>query len=1768
MNLHGSRGVRENMAEIHWLEDEYPPDSILSRLCQPVRDWFEWRFPSFTSPQLMAIPHLIEGEHLLLCSPTGTGKTMTAFLSIIDQLVRKAMDRTLEDKVHCVYISPIKALANDIQKNLIQPLEEIKNRFLPRRALPIKVALRTGDTSQSERQKMLRSPPHILITTPESLSLAIASPKFSAILSQTEHLIIDELHSLIPTKRGTLLALTVARLDQQITTNLQRIGISATMEPLEEVARFLVHSDVREKEGVDQIVNIARLSLARSLDLDILLPHRNFIGQAVKDLLDHSIEIIKDLVEAHTTTLVFANTRRMTETVLQKLRLLGVEGVEAHHGSMDKKVRLDVERRMKAGELRAVVTSSSLEMGIDIGSVDLVVQIGSTGQIGTALQRIGRAGHHVGGVPRARLIPISPDDLVEMVALHMAILSGDMDLLHIPTNCLDVLSQFLVGLTVVEEMDMDEAHELVRSTYPYRDLAWDSFIDVLDLLEEERRIWIDYEDNTFGRRGYSRMIYYTNVGTIAADSSYLVFDSDGSVIGHLSSSFVQSLRNGDVFLLGGQTYRVHAILPTRVNVTPITGHRPTVPSWSGEARSRSRELGRWYLELIDGILGNLVDGGNPTKKLTSQLGINRAIASSLVEHLGGHVATSHDWPSLERITIEQVRGPTQLYLIATGRGRRFNLAFAHFLGGLCRKHEIGVLEVSSDDNGLMLRLSDELDPAAIPAAVAGEDWESLFEAAVQDTQLFRRRFSEVCCRSLITPRRIGAEEVSPKRLQRDIAAVLERQRQEPDSVLINETLNEIFQIDIDRKELREFFERLGRDEVEIIHAVVKVPSTITMGLFASAFEDLLAMRTRAYLIKDLDPEIVASLIGQRTMATELTEEQVRSYYEGKSPTPKDAQGLLMLMHKGGGLTSDLSHPLYDAKLAKVDKSTIKGWIQELIEMEAITKIRGTNSTVDDKWFSHSMAHIHGTLGILHDTETEDLHEVRTSGVTFEVATEFKGIEPTKWKEVLIGEPYEALRRKIIEVLGTEGPQTMDALNDRLPFSDTILSSVLNGLEVRNRISIGFFTQIDEPEYILRIDEHRLSGGDHDVIEARDVQNLIMQKSFAAHQDAYAAVRAQLYVQKPLELLPRVKGFRFGDWMDLLYDDAVIMGRLMQNRVGYTTLDQIPLLLGLRQIPGLTDREAEVLGHIREGEFPTRAEILSHFPKDEEHRHIMREAKNALSNLERNMAVVKQFEEVEGRRRRLTVYRRVTEQPMDLENALLQLIDRLGPMQINALRLYVGYGPESIGLAIKTLVERGDLVKIRALKPDPVTFYCSMRDATRLSAPLEEDRTLRILTQSDPFVSRFVHEVRYVLKRGWYHPVLKGVDPIGKVFMYRVNDYHEVKDVQIPLAYIEEFCQAFAELLDNYSDQNIDVAVLTQINGLGIDEFDEDLLEMFGKIGFTRSGERLIRGGIIQPRAMAEANRVLFEQHNLHQSSRFEHESLAIKSSNGVRDDFALRGRCHMYRMDLKAMSSANRLHQGVNLHGHQVRANYDYFQRLLTIRGGDLPEETSSIQIEALEYFGEASDPQQFMDRHALRRSEFRKIIQPMIRTGHLVQDDRNGFSTVDPLSVQTRGELRRAHLLEILGRLPVVTMRQFSRLASKIFRAAELKSALQEGIEEGIFIKGFLLQDVHEVCWGRPELLDRAAELPQMRDFVLPPSDYLTPYFSDILRQQFGFGSAYLVFKDEEPVAAFKANTRNNIIDITDYVGEEKGIRVIKEFAWEHQLPIEWSTRVALAQR
>jgi len=479
--------------------------------------------------------------------------------------------------------------------------------------------------------------------------------------------------------------------------------------------------------------------------------------------------------------------------------------------------------------------------------------------------------------------------------------------------------------------------------------------------------------------------------------------------------------------------------------------------------------------------------------------------------------------------------------------------------------------------------------------------------------------------------------------------------------------------------------------------------------------------------------------------------------------------------------------------------------------------------------------------------------------------------------------------------------------------------------------------------------------------------------------------------------------------------------------------------------------------------------------------------------------------------------------------------------------------------LMNLEKSGRISKVMALVPDPEAFYCMPDEVQLLKRPRREDRTMRILTQSDPYVSRFIWEVRSVLERGWYLPVFKGVDPVGKVLMFKVNDYLEIKDLHVPTAYLDEFCEAFKILLDNHSDQLVDVAVLSNFNSEPVSSIDENTRKSLEAIGFKIAGERMIRGGIVDPQPRQIAEKVLFHQHNLHQDSRLENEISALRNVPEVRDDFALRGRASVYRVDLKSMASAHRLHQGINMRGHQVWATYEHFRDLLTIRGLPPDEELWDI----MEFFSANSDPKIFKERHALTQSQFRKLLQPLVKSGHIVQDFRGGYRTVTQRDDVDRIELRREYLRKLVAEFPVITLKQLLRLAGTPFKPEELKAILNSFEEDGTLIKGFLIEDLHEVCWGRKELLEKSADISPIRDFVLPPSDPIAPYFSGILKEKFGFGSAYLVFKNAEPVAAFKANTRNKIIEVKDYEGSEKGWRVVKEFAWEQQMPLKTEIRI-----
>ena len=1080
------------------------------------------------------------------------------------------------------------------------------------------------------------------------------------------------------------------------------------------------------------------------------------------------------------------------------------------------------------------------------------------------------------------------------------------------------------------------------------------------------------------------------------------------------------------------------------------------------------------------------------------------------------------------------------------------------------RDEITVHELSFDENGFMAKLSHEVEISSIPEVFRSRGSEEILNKYLIDSQLFAKRFREVSSRSMLNPRRIGAEEVSPKQFQLKAEQIMNRHRTMDDSVIVREAMSEILTTDLEMDQLRQFMERMGSEDVRIVHRRVKIPSPLGLTLFMSSFEDLLSLRTRAYLIKDVDPEILRRLLGARSLATELDREKLSQYYQSKVSVPKNANELLRLMDMGGGLERQLTHPLYSDKLKDIEFETLRAWVHELAERGLITKVRGTGlEKIDDKWFSMRMTEVHGTLGCLAvagAAEMDDLRELYTGGLSYEVGEGFVGGEPSKWKEKQLSDPLDCLRLKLLDMLGSEGPQTIDSLSERLPFPTAQVEAILQELEMRNLVSIGFFTQTDEGEFILRIDEYRITGGEFNVIDYRTLQTLILNKSFSKFEEPADAIRNLTFVQRREELLHRVENYRFRDWKDIKHDSDIYNGRLLHNRVGYTLSEKLPMLMGLRGEPWFGTLEEELIEKIPE-EGISRNDLFSDYPKGKENAHIQRSLKSALSNMERQLVVAKQFVDVPNRKRSMAIFKRLhgKVKPLPFDKALTELISRIGPVRLHTLRLFVSRPVEELADTLRELERRGSIARVVALQPDPTDYYSSHEDAERLLSPMQEDRKMRILAQSDPFSSRFIQEVRLLLKQGWYYPVFKGVDPIGRVLMFVVNDYLEIKDINIPHSYLDDFKETFAELLENYRDRLIDVSVLHAFNGVPVHDCDENIQQILSELGFSSmgDGERYIRGGVVEPRSRKEINRLLFFHHSIHQNSRWENETLALENSIELRDDFSLRGRCEMFRVNLDSMVAAHQLHQGSNLRGHLVWARYQHFQRLLSIR--NVPTESEDEEI--LQFFRDTNDPDLYMERNAMSRSEFRKLVSPLVRSGHLIQDYRGGFRTVEPLRKIDLWEIKRNYLRKLVEDYPVITLKQVERLAGASFAPEEISDVMHDFEDDGTLIKGFLVDDLQDICWGRLDMLEGMGKISRTRDLVIPPSDPLIHYFGSLLRERFGFGSAYLVFHKEEPIAAFKANTRNDKIELTDFVGdselEKEAIRVMKEFAWEHDMPL-----------
>ncbi|MGE5734414.1 MAG: DEAD/DEAH box helicase [Acidobacteriota bacterium] len=871
-----------------------------------VQEWFVGRFGTPTEPQEQGWPHIIEGHTTLISAPTGSGKTLAAFLACIDRLVRKALAGDLQDRTEVLYVSPLKALGNDIQKNLEGPLGEILQMAGERGLLmpEIRTAVRTGDTLMHERRAMLKRPPHILVTTPESLYILLTAEKSRAILRDVETVIVDEIHAVADDKRGAHLSLSLERLEALANRAPARIGLSATQKPIELVAHFLTGSGRRDPV----IVNVGH---KRPMDIAIEVPASQLGPVASNEMWDEIYERISELVRQHRSTLVFVNTRRLAERVAHNLgERLGDEAVAAHHGSLSRKLRLNAERKLKNGEIRVLVATASLELGIDIGTVDLVCQLSSTRAIAVALQRVGRSGHWRGAIPKGRLFAMTRDELVECAALVRAIRHGDLDRLMIPDCPLDILAQQIVAACAAEEWLEHDLFALMRRAYPYRALSRETFDSIVTMLSDgiaSRRgrygayLHRDQVNGRLRARRGARLAAITSGGAIPETSLFtVVAEPEGTMVGTLDEDFAVESLAGDVVLLGNTSWRIRRVegKTGRVIVEDAHGAPPGVPFWLGEAPARTAELSSHLADLRQEISDRLPNispvGFSPTQPvvaetiawLKEECGLDDAGAEQIVEYILQGRAVLGSVPTQRTIIAERFfdEGGGMQLIIHAPFGGRINKAWGLALRKrFCRSFNFE-LQAAATDNGLNIALAEQhsFPLADVFQFLQPETVQPILEQAALASPIFGTRWRWDANRSLALLRFMGGKKVPPQ-IQRmrsddlmasvfpDVAACQENivgDIQIPDHPLVREVMKDVLTEAMDLDGLKSVLSGIADGRIRCLAVDTPIPSQFSHEILNAnpyAYLDdapLEERRARAVEMRRILPESVLQEVGK------------------------------------------------------------------------------------------------------------------------------------------------------------------------------------------------------------------------------------------------------------------------------------------------------------------------------------------------------------------------------------------------------------------------------------------------------------------------------------------------------------------------------------------------------------------------------------------------------------------------------------------------------------------------------------------------------------------------------------------------------------------------------------------------------------------------------------------------------------------------------------------------------------------------------------------
>ena len=1729
-----------------------------------IAKWFDSRFKDFTEPQSYAIPLIHDRKSVLVSSPTGSGKTLTAFLSIINELFKRSQEGMLEDRVYAIYVSPLKALANDINRNLNEPLAGMRETAAAEglEFPDIRVGVRTGDTSQAERQKMLRKPPHILITTPESLALVLAAPKFRESFAKVEYIIVDEIHEVCDSKRGVFLSLTLERLQAFCNHPITRIGLSATLAPIEDVAHYLVGYE----NGKPRDVNVVEIIRQRDLDVRVLCPTDDMTSLPFEIVNSKMYDQLYEMILEHRTTIVFTNTRSGTEAVVFKLKERGLEDIEAHHGSLAKETRLDVEDRLKRGALKCVVSSTSLELGIDIGSVDLVVQIGSPKSVAKGLQRIGRAGHATGLTSKGRMLVFEKDDLVECAVLSRAAHKKRIDRVSISENALDVLSQSLVGMSLEQRWDVKDALKVVRSSYCYRNLDEESFLEVLRYLGSKDafegvypKLWYDEEEGRFGKRGGSRMIYFLNLGTIPEEANYKVFTDKGGLLGDLSEKFVERLSVRDVFVLGGRSYEYVRTKGMKVFVREAAGRKPTVPSWSGEMLPRSFDLSM-DVAIFRREMRERLERGDEEEDILDWLatfGIDEGSSRSILSYFREQHASAGFIPTDRELAVEG-------YIDMSGNfnmvfhfpfGRRVNDALSRAYAFVLTQQYGCNVSVSVTDDTFMVTSPKRIDLEGVEKVLSSSMLEPVLMRAVKDSELFKQRFRHTASRSFMILRNYRGREVSVGRQQVRSQYLLEALGDMEGVPVIDETYREIMEDVMDIKNAQGVLQSI-EDGSAIVRPIdySSAPSPFAHNAILTGVSDMVLMEDRGALLRELHRKVLSKVMGADISEFEFTEDQVVPFFRRRIGMAASKEEVLSLIRRAGPLRvlKEKGRSIYPYTVG--DRESIDRWCVELLDDGLITSVY-----IDDAYFvpsedadtyltamartrnlsddevralallekPYAAAKLASTLELPSSTVHQVLRRLEATGRVGRV-----GYRDGKWvfrARTFVERPREdALDEVLVRHLECYAPATAEEISFSLGLAEGEVRRALNDLNQEGLVAKGRFLVSEHEQYMLERDHLRLRTNDLKAYDHRTVESYRRQKQDGPFDSIDELFDVLGTIGSPLDAFHRVKGFKLSDWEDMRRSGRVLLGRFMHGRVRYVRDDDAADLVALYRDGTLSPLDRRVLDIVRFSEDGMSLRQLTaaiDLPKEQ--------LKESLDRLDRNMHLVRRFEEREewSSENVYVAY----DAPAADGDPLKRVIER-------HLRAHSPASVYSIAQALRVPaneMERTlgnmDLETI-SVGPSREEMYLFRDELALLDENRPRDDGMRIVSLNDPGVHSLWASIAARYGDRWVYPIVADGRLVGGLEKWNMSGCIEVRELDlVDPSMLPQALDALDVLMRYHRMMGYELVRLREVLGHQPDALPEEHADTLRQHGYVRMGDMYVKGNMICERHPREdiLAYMLSKQH-IGSSTQYPNVTAAIKAMGGLRSDAEAALRCRT-RIPLKKMFEMGFVVKVQPIPDYVTYTSMEHAALCRKAKGRSVTPEMETVMHMLRE--GKPMTRQQVFDRSPLgHRATYDAMKE--LTGGTFVHVDQNKRVRLVPDVDMSVEEARKEIVRHLFRNLGIFTAENLQRYMRYEMPMKDLRSVLAELEDEGFLVKGFLVEGDDSVHWLLAEDVGRIGPADVGEQFVLSPEDNLHSYLHPWIKQMLGSSYHSLIMDGPRILGSFRGKIKSRDMELQELRG------------------------------